>query len=148
VQGFAWDPANHLFAMDAATASDRILAIRSGGDYGWPGASGGESAVAPIQTIPAAVAGCAGVALLQDVLVTACLTGQRLWLMQLTDNGGVFGAPQSGLARTYGRLRTVVSAPDGSLWITTSNTDGHGKPSADDDRIVQVVIADAGAGKS
>jgi hypothetical protein len=45
-------------------------------------------------------------------------------------------------------LRTVVNGPDGSLWITTSNTDGHGKPTPADDRIIRVILADAGAGKS
>jgi glucose/arabinose dehydrogenase len=150
VQGFDWDPTGHLYAVDAATTTDGVLPIRSGASYGWPanGGSASETATPPIQTIPAAQAGCAGVALVQNVLATACLTGERLWLMQVTASGVVFGAPQASLLTSYGRLRTVVAAPDGSLWITTSNTDGHGKPSADDDRIIQVVVADAGAGKS
>jgi glucose/arabinose dehydrogenase len=150
VQGFDWDPTDHLYAVDAATATDGLLAIRSGANYGWPatGGSASESATPPIQMLPAAQAGCAGVALVQNILATACLTGERLWLMRLTANGAVFGAPQASLAKSFGRLRTVVAAPDGSLWIMTSNTDGHGKPSADDDQIIQVVVADAGAGKS
>jgi glucose/arabinose dehydrogenase len=149
VQGFGWDQANHLYGVDARGTSDGVLAIKSGGNYGWgTSASGSENAAAPVETLPAAQAGCAGVALVQNILATACLTGQRLWLMQLAGTGSVFGAPQSGLARQFGRLRTVVTAPDGSLWITTSNTDDHGQPSNDDDRIIRVVVADEGAGKS
>jgi glucose/arabinose dehydrogenase len=150
VQGFDWDPTGHLYAIDAATATDGVLAVRSGASYGWPATSGStsESATPPIQTLPSAQAGCAGVALVQNILATACLTGERVWLMQLTENGAVFGAPQASLTKSFGRLRTVVAAPDGSLWIMTSNTDGHGKPSPDDDQIIQVVVADAGAGKS
>jgi len=42
------------------------------------------------------------------------------------------------LINKYGRLRSVVTAPDGSLWLTTSNRDGHGKPIADDERVLRI----------
>jgi glucose/arabinose dehydrogenase len=41
------------------------------------------------------------------------------------------------LAGTYGRLRTVQVAPDGALWLTTSNTDGRGDVRDGDDRILR-----------
>ncbi len=38
----------------------------------------------------------------------------------------------------YGRLTTVVAAPDGTLWLTTSNKDGAGQPTADDERVLHI----------
>ena len=35
----------------------------------------------------------------------------------------------------FGRLRDVVSGPDGFLYIATNNRDGRGVPASDDDRI-------------
>jgi hypothetical protein len=45
------------------------------------------------------------------------------------------------LAGRYGRIRTVVAAPDGTLWVATSNRDGRGSPRDGDDRIVAVRVA-------
>jgi glucose/arabinose dehydrogenase len=48
------------------------------------------------------------------------------------------GEPIAQLTGVYGRLRTVQVAPDGSLWVSTSNTDGRGDVRDGDDRILRI----------
>jgi glucose/arabinose dehydrogenase len=55
--------------------------------------------------------------------------------------GARTGRPSATLNARYGRLRTVMRAPDGTLWVATSNTDGRGGPRRGDDRIVRVTIS-------
>jgi hypothetical protein len=69
----------------------------------------------------------------------AALQGQCVWRIPL--RGASAGTPTKLLAGRYGRIRTVVKAPDGTLWIATSNRDGRGSPHGGDDRIVALRVA-------
>ena len=66
----------------------------------------------------------------------AALRGERLWRLELGPAGDVVGREE--LLTGAGRLRNVVQAPDGSLWVTTSNRDGRGTPAPQDDRIIRL----------
>lgn len=148
VEGFAWSDDGKLYAAEfGENAVDEVNLIRPGENYGWPiveGEGTDPKLTDPILTWPVAEASCSGAATLANVLVLGCLRGQRLWLAQLTDTGSVLGAPQPLLAGTHGRLRSVVAAPDGSLWITTSNKDGRGTPAPKDDQILRIVLGSVG----
>jgi aldose sugar dehydrogenase len=69
------------------------------------------------------------------VVWMAALRGEGLWRIPL--RGDQVDPPQALFTGTYGRLRTALRAPDGSLWLTTSNTDGRGRPRRHDDQILQ-----------
>jgi glucose/arabinose dehydrogenase len=151
VQGIAWDPSKRMFAADSGPRAGELNLITKGGDYGWPSAEGettDKKLKSPLVTWPVKDSGCAGVAVLDKIVTTACLDGQRIWLIETTGSGTVFGQPRPIATGEYGRLRGVVAAPDGSLWVTTSNRDGQGEPKPDDDRIIRLVFSGGGAGRT
>jgi glucose/arabinose dehydrogenase len=73
-------------------------------------------------------------------LFVAALRGERLWRLELGPGGNVIGRYQL-LRGELGRIRNMVEAPDGSLWVTTSNRDGRGDPAPQDDRILRLAPA-------
>ncbi|MFY1669940.1 PQQ-dependent sugar dehydrogenase [Plantactinospora sp. WMMB334] len=124
---------------------DEVNVLRAGADYGWPETEGiaGSTGEAPIATIHPDDASPSGVAYTGGSLWIGALGGQRLW--QLPVGGGAATAdPIAHVAGEYGRIRTVEVAPDGSLGIVTSNTDGATwggtDPRAGDDRILRVEV--------
>ena len=60
--------------------------------------------------------------------------------MPLDGSGGA-GEPQARYEGEFGRLRAVEVAPDGTLWALTSNRDGRGEPTDDDDRVLRLPVS-------
>src|SRR5699024_5237703 len=106
-----------MYAMEYGDAdADELNVIEAGKNYGWPAVEGRGSDpkyTNPINTWPTAEASCAGLAYLGGFLVTSCLKGQRMYVMQATDSGTLLGAPAALLEGKYGRLRAAAVAPDG-----------------------------------
>jgi glucose/arabinose dehydrogenase len=139
VQGLAWDADGRLFATEfGQNRVDEINLVQRGGNYGWPeveGNGGGDRFRDPVVTWPTAQASPSGATIAGGTLYAAALRGERLWSVPL--DGGGAGRPRALLVGAYGRLRHVAVAADGSLWVLTSNRDGRGDPSADDDRVLR-----------
>jgi glucose/arabinose dehydrogenase len=141
VQGLAWDDEGRLWASEFGdSAWDELNLVERGGNYGWPrveGTGGGPDFIDPQLVWPVEQASPSGLAYAGGHLWMAGLRGQRLWRIRVSADGRAT-RPQAYFTGEYGRLRTVVAAPDGLLWLTTSNRDGRGTPTPDDDRIIRV----------
>ncbi|WP_311131929.1 PQQ-dependent sugar dehydrogenase [Nonomuraea gerenzanensis] len=141
VQGLAWDAEGRLFATEFGQNDlDEVDLIQPGRNYGWPRVEGkGDTAggryTDPLVTWPVSEASPSGMAIAGSTAYVAALRGERLWAVPL--NGGTAGEPAAHLDGRYGRLRTVQVAPDGALWVTTSNTDGRGDLRDGDDRVLR-----------
>lgn len=140
VQGLAFDADGNLWASEfGANAFDELNLIRKGRNYGWPDVEGkgGEPRFQdPQLTWSTEENSPSGLAFQDGRLWMGALRGERLWRMDVARAKA--SAPKGFLGGDYGRLRTVVAAPDGNLWVSTSNRDGRGDPGDTDDRILLV----------
>jgi glucose/arabinose dehydrogenase len=143
VQGLAWDRQGRLWASEfGQNETDEINLIRPGRNYGWPevegtgDTQGGRFTNPKVTWTPTSTASPSGIAIVGRRLYVAALAGESLFRIRL--HGRRAGTPKRLYAGRYGRIRTVVRAPGGGLWIATSNTDGRGSPAQDDDRIIRI----------
>jgi glucose/arabinose dehydrogenase len=141
IQGLAWHPATgELYASEHGDeGNDEVNIIRPGANYGWPiedcEAERFEEpvvcfnpAIAPAGIV---IAGSDSLGYQNDMLL-AVLKAQQLRLVELPD-----GAERNVLTG-YGRIRDVIEAPDGSLYVATSNRDGRAIAEQGDDKILKV----------
>ena len=151
VEGLAWDAEGQLYASEFGQDTwDEVNRIEAGENYGWPEIEGkggeDEGYVDPITIWPTSEASPSGAEILVDgaipqwegdLFVTA-LRGEGLWHLELDGQGEVIDREKL-LDGEVGRVRDVTQAPDGSLWVSTSNHDSYGSPvSGQDDRIFRL----------
>ena len=143
VEGITFDPRGGLWASEfGEKEADELNRIVPGANYGWPnveGADGGGGYKDPLaQFSPTSICSPAGVAVANGRAWLGALRGECLWSVRL--RGPEAGIKRRHLTGRFGRLRQVAKAPDGSLWITTSNRDGRGSPAATDDRVIRITL--------
>jgi glucose/arabinose dehydrogenase len=141
-----------LFEVERTTATRPAeVNLLAGGDFfGWPTNAG--TVRRPAAELPDTTRDPGGCAVRRGQIWVTSLDGKSLLAGSLlaSSTGTLSVAKFSTfLQNRYGRLKTVVAAPDGALWLTTSNRDGHGKPVAADERVIRYVPNSAsGSGKS
>jgi len=140
VQGLAFDARGRLWATEFGQNTwDELNRIDRARNYGWPVVEGRGRLSRyrnPYVQWHTDNASPSGLAYLDGSLWAGALRGGRLWQVPLRN--GTTGRPRDFFVGDYGRLRTVVVAPDGNLWVTTSNRDTRGDPRPGDDRILEV----------
>ncbi len=153
-QGMDWQPGSNLMfqtehgpsGFDGPGGGDEVNIVEKGKNYGWPvihhtqSRAGMES---PLLEYTPACAPASGAFYRGSVLANfkgnfffGCLRGERLQRVILDGRQVV---SQEELAKDYGRIRDVAEGPDGYLYFSTSNRDGRGRPTQDDDRIMRII---------
>lgn len=140
--------------------NDEVNRIEAGRNYGWPnvhGACDGDigsselsfcSANAVAEPIamwtptiaPAGVAwyNATLIAAFRNSLLFATLKDATLYRLALSTDGRAVESTQKLFENDFGRLRAVLVAPDGAIYLGTSNRDGRGTPMPTDDRIIRI----------
>ena len=139
--------------------NDEVNVILAGRNYGWPTVHGlcdddigserafcqANNVAEPLATwtptiAPAGADIYAGNLIPQwtGSLLFASLKGAALYRLTLSADGQRVTAKETLFEGQYGRLRDVLVAPDGTVYVATSNRDGRGDPGGDDDRILRI----------
>ena len=163
-QGLAWDSAGRLYVSNHGPTgefglfhNDEIDLVQRGGFYGWPVKAGSTPAGRPqdygnppdrvppvaesgnsVTWAPSGMAFYTPEQRQQATLLVATLAGQALRRFIVDPAQPDRAATQEVVLTGYGRLRDVVSGPDGCAYALTSNRDGRGTPQSGDDRVLRL----------
>jgi glucose/arabinose dehydrogenase len=152
-QGLDWHPVTgDLWASEhGATGNDEINVIDRGANYGWPRIEGAQTMPmmrTPVvfynpSVAPSGASFYRGQRFPQFVnnFFVATLRGTLLLRLQIDAASRQVVGQERLLEGQFGRLRAVVTGPDGFLYFCTSNRDGRGSATSDDDRIARLVPA-------
>lgn len=156
-EGLAWHPLTGQLYVSVHGPSngppdcchDAISLVMPGSNYGWPavfGMNGDARYRQPILESGLQTWAPGGIAFglqgpWKNALLVTELRGQQLRVVHLAAPGyGVVTGQDVWFDQSLGRLRDVVTGPDGALYLLTSNRDGRGTPQAGDDKVLRVTL--------
>jgi len=151
-QGIDWQPGTgELWESEhGQTGNDEINHLQAGRNYGWPVIEADQTRPGmetPVLFFSPSIAPSGGsfytstaIAGFRQNFFVGTLAGQHLLRVRFdaTDPTRVQGTEKL-LAGRFGRIRDVVTGPDGALYLCTSNRDGRNTPVPTDDRIARLV---------
>jgi glucose/arabinose dehydrogenase len=160
-QGLVFHPSGTLYETEQGPGdNDEVNIIRRGANYGWPDVHGAcdddsgserefcrrNSVVESIAAWTPTIAICGADLYLSDKirgwrnsLLATSLKGSTLYRLALSPDGSRITNREAFLSDRYGRLRDVLVAPNGDVFVATSNRDGRGSPAREDDRILRLI---------
>lgn len=156
-QGFDWLDESTLVVTDhgpsgelGRTGEDKVLVARAGDNLGWPTTQNCQAendSVTPSlvwrEAVPpggAAIYTGDAIPEWQDSLIIATLGSRHLHCVVFEPQSlGSVRSHEVYLQGELGRLREVITSPDGELYITTSNCDGRGSCPPERDKILRIV---------
>jgi len=159
-QGMAWQPETGLMfqtehgpslidgvSLFKRSGGDEVNIVERGKNYGWAKIShkmkreGMETAIVEYSPAIAPASGMFYRGKLfpefKNNFFFGALKGEAI--IRLVLDGRRVLAQEKLFVKTYGRIREIAEAPDGSIYFSTSNRDGRGEPTATDDRILRIV---------
>jgi len=153
-QGLAWSLEGLMFqtehgpsGFDGRGGGDEVNIVERGKNYGWAEISHAEKKTgleSPLLEYTPACAPASGMFSSGKLFPEfkrnfffGCLRGERI--IRVVLDGRRVVKQENLLEKTYGRVREMAEAPDGSIWFSTSNRDGRGSVAKEDDRILRIV---------
>jgi glucose/arabinose dehydrogenase len=82
--------------------------------------------------------GVGGCVAQSDLLLVAEAAARAVFVLRPAQNGAFTGDPEILLQNRYGRLAAAAAAPDGLLWVGTTNKGSGGKVVPSDDRVIRI----------
>jgi glucose/arabinose dehydrogenase len=153
-QGLDWHPlSGDLWeAEHGQTGNDEVNRVQRGGNYGWPVIEADQTRAgmeAPVlffnpSIAPSGASFYTGTAIagFRNDLFVATLRGQHILRVRFDpSNPQRVTGMERLLENRFGRIRDIVTGPDGALYFCTSNRDGRGTTVTEDDRIARIVAA-------
>jgi glucose/arabinose dehydrogenase len=157
-QGLVFTPDGKLYSSEHGPSNDDELnIIEKNRNYGWPDVNGfcntqteittctNWNVREPIAAWTPTLAVCGidyynhpSIPEWSNCILMANLKDKSLYSMKLSSDGLSITDTKIWFSNSYGRLRDICIAPDGRVFLATSNRDGRGSPVADDDKIIEI----------